>query len=379
MVSFCIIVIIYKGYFYKQGRHKIMKNKNNIKLTNVIDVEWRINKAGYAVPKIKLEPVKFSKVTVRYCNGYNAKYIRDNNIGPGTVVEIILHGKNSPSINSVVAVAKETDLLKYCPYCNAELKWCGSNLKCCNPNCENLVIKDTLIWTEVLAPVNKLGETTKIKLFTEIYGKVPSIETLMNGKARLYNNPEITDSNRMKKMFKLLFEDTPVQLYDAIKALNIPRFSGPNISKLAEYPDEVHKLVDIAYNGSCADGIEANHLISKLEYRLGKLNTEILTENMDKIARLKLIEKRIIWKSDNEIIPQKKKIAVLGNLSVRRSKFKNEISSAGFVLAELDRDTEYLITNTPESNSYQNKRADNWGVKTITENEFREKFLHNKE
>lgn len=78
------------------------KFKSETTQTEVLAVEWNMSKTGYAVPKVRLRPVLLSGTTVQYCTGYNAKYIKDNNIAVGSVVEIEKHGKIIPTINYAV-------------------------------------------------------------------------------------------------------------------------------------------------------------------------------------------------------------------------------------------------------------------------------------
>jgi len=71
----------------------------------VVEVEWNISKHGYLKPRINIEPVELGGVTISYCTGYNAKYIYDNNIGPGAEVDIIRAGDVIPLCIRVVKPA----------------------------------------------------------------------------------------------------------------------------------------------------------------------------------------------------------------------------------------------------------------------------------
>ncbi|MNK84246.1 DNA ligase [compost metagenome] len=79
--------------------------------TEVTDVLWRLSKAGYAKPRIEIKPVDLSGVTITYATGFNAAFIRDNDIGPGAIVKITRSGDVIPYITGVVkgSVAKMPD------------------------------------------------------------------------------------------------------------------------------------------------------------------------------------------------------------------------------------------------------------------------------
>ncbi|MDE6102940.1 MAG: hypothetical protein K2F60_00250, partial [Oscillospiraceae bacterium] len=54
-------------------------------------------------------------------------------------------------------------------------------------------------------------------------------------------------------MFDKLFRDESINLTDAIKSLNIPRFGDVNADKLAQYPELIKTLMNFACDGSCAE------------------------------------------------------------------------------------------------------------------------------
>jgi NAD-dependent DNA ligase len=72
----------------------------------VIDVEWNVSKDGYLKPKLVLEPTKLSGVVISNATAFNAKYIIDNKIGPGSVVKIIRSGDVIPHVLEVIKTAK---------------------------------------------------------------------------------------------------------------------------------------------------------------------------------------------------------------------------------------------------------------------------------
>ena len=72
----------------------------------VKDVEWNISKDGYIKPKLILEPTKLSGVVISNATAFNAKYIIDNKIGPGSVVKIIRSGDVIPHVLEVLKTAK---------------------------------------------------------------------------------------------------------------------------------------------------------------------------------------------------------------------------------------------------------------------------------
>ena len=80
---------------------KVRLDKNIVKAT-VEEVEWNVSKWGILKPRIRIIPINLNGVTITYTTGFNAKYIVDNNIGPGTIIHITRSGDVIPYIVSVI-------------------------------------------------------------------------------------------------------------------------------------------------------------------------------------------------------------------------------------------------------------------------------------
>jgi NAD-dependent DNA ligase len=76
----------------------------------VVDVLWSPSKDGFLKPRIRIEPVRLGGVTIEYATGYNAKFIEDNMIGIGAIVEIIRSGDVIPKILKVIVHAEKAKM-----------------------------------------------------------------------------------------------------------------------------------------------------------------------------------------------------------------------------------------------------------------------------
>lgn len=68
----------------------------------VKEVEWNVTRTGLLFPRIVLNPVQVGGVTVSFCSGKSAEYIKTNKIGPGTVLMISRSGDVIPEIRKIV-------------------------------------------------------------------------------------------------------------------------------------------------------------------------------------------------------------------------------------------------------------------------------------
>lgn len=85
-------------------------DENNLAVATVKEVQWNISKDGYLKPRVKIEPVELVGVTVQHATGFNAKFIKDNQIGPGAQIKITRSGDVIPFILEVVKPAKQAQL-----------------------------------------------------------------------------------------------------------------------------------------------------------------------------------------------------------------------------------------------------------------------------
>lgn len=81
---------------------KILQTEN-IRQTTVKKVIWNVTQFGILKPKLEVEPVEINGVIITYATAYHAKYIYNNNIGPGTIITITRSGDVIPYIVSIIS------------------------------------------------------------------------------------------------------------------------------------------------------------------------------------------------------------------------------------------------------------------------------------
>jgi len=90
----------------------------------VLDVLWTASKDGLLKPRVQFEPVTIGGVTITYATGFNAKFIKDNNIGLGALVRLIRSGDVIPYIKEVITPAEQPIM----PNIEDEYVWTESNV-----------------------------------------------------------------------------------------------------------------------------------------------------------------------------------------------------------------------------------------------------------
>lgn len=352
------------------------KFQSEVVVSEVIDVDWSMSKTRYAVPRVHISPIQIAGTTVEYCTGYNARYILDNNIGPGTIVTVEKRGEIIPNINDVIQPSF-AHMIDQCPDCGTDLIWDGVHLKCPNPECSNAIIQDTLVWLDKLVPTDFLGDKLKIKFLSELVHdnviRDMSVDSIMKS---TYVYPERDDEvqrTTFAKMWNNLHSDSDILMDDAIQALNVPRFGSVTSKKLSDYPNVVNHIINNAVNyiNEDDDTLDSD-LYTTLCNDIGNANADSVKQYLAKFARLRYIQNRLSTSIEDDI---KGHVAVTGKLSVKRSEFEKELKACGWILGNISKSTSFLITDDPNSSSSKNREADKFGITKVSELEFRSKYM----
>lgn len=91
------------------------KNMDDLQtaIVTVKEIIWQISKDGYINPVIHYNPVKLSGAKNHRATAFNAKYIYDNMLGPGSVIEIVRSGGVIPYIKRVIKGSKAPQMPEY--------------------------------------------------------------------------------------------------------------------------------------------------------------------------------------------------------------------------------------------------------------------------
>jgi len=76
----------------------------------VVEVNWQTSRYGYLTPVVVTETVKIGGFSLSSFSGHNAKFVVDNNIGPGAVIEVEHAGSVIPHIVKTITPAEKPSL-----------------------------------------------------------------------------------------------------------------------------------------------------------------------------------------------------------------------------------------------------------------------------
>lgn len=363
--------IVLNRRWFKHGNEisydaQAFKFQAETKLCTVTDVIWNMSKTNFLIPVVQIEPTELSGATVTYATGFNADYILKNKIGPGAKVKMMRSGEVIPFITEVTLHSTNdtaTYIPKTCPCCGTTLIRNGVHLQCPNKSCDNSATADMFCWINALVPLDNFGDKLRLKYLQTFVGKYNfTIEELMESvmtKGFIANPLRSQDNLFLEFLNKLKTRNFTMSA--ALKALNIPRLGDVTSRKLSS---NRQLIIDMLHSDNRFDYFD------ELSSIVGNA-TALSIVLSEKFNRLKLIEDRIGY----ETTYNKVNVAVTGKLSVKRSKFEQELSANGYQLSNISRTCKFLITDNPNSNSDKNKKADAWGITKITEADFRKQYF----
>lgn len=355
-------------YGYDEGAvvyHQVAyKFSAESKISTIRDIQWNMTRTNKLVPIAIIDPVELSGATVSRVTAFNANYIVDNDIGVGAEVLVMRSGEVIPSIVEVVKPISDTNIPTKCPVCGSDLVWdkTFTNLVCVNKDCGNKEYSDLQVWSSIIGKVDGLGDKIKFKSFEE--NCIYSIDDLYSIPYKKISGRDNTATGNKLDIFYDKLRVDEIDPIDALVSLNVPRLGRTTAKKIIDNKVDISNLYN---HESFVKFVESVRSI------VGNATANSISNNENKFTRLHYINIQIdmnYLSSESNSIKDMKKIAITGKLSMKRSDLEKLAEENGYISGGITKDTVYLVTNTPNSSSSKNKKADELGIKKVTEEEF---------
>jgi NAD-dependent DNA ligase len=331
-------------------------------ITNIIDIEWNISKNGNIIPTIIIDPINLGGVEIKRTSGFNAKYIYDNLLGPGSVIELIRSGDVIPYIKNIIKHSKEAKMPN-----NIQWYWDDFDIKILDKNNNNLLIKNIYYFFSTLE-TKGLGEKIIQKL---VNNDINTIKKIFNIKKEDLLNisgiKEKSASNIINSINKTI--NTNIPLYKLMTASNkLGEGIGHEKIKLIlkKYPN----LLNDYLNWSKEEFIDKLIEIKGWDSKTSNLFVNNFKYFIKFYNEIKDYIKLIIYEENNSSEIKKlnnKKIVLSG---FRDKKLQELINKEGGIITNtISSKTDYLIIKENYI-SEKIKKAKELGIKILTINEF---------
>lgn len=340
----------------KHPKNKV-KFKVNEEATKckVLGVEWNVTRMGYVKPVILIEPTEIMGVTVSRVSGFNFEYIFINGIGKGSVIGVVRSGDVIPYVTEVFQ-SVETNFPTWCPTCKKTLTIKSKELICNNPDCFYQNIYETShfftsMGVEFMSDktIENIGITSIQEIYNLTKENLEKLPGFGEKKAEIIINE--VKKTLITKPEKLL------------AAFGIPMI-GRTLSKqlCSKFTlDDLFEIKDPEVLG------------------LGPITSKSLIDNIEnyrelykflKSKGLKFIEEDMSTKTLKGTI-----FALTGEGPMKRSEIQKKIEALGGEVKGIGKETTYLVTNDPDSNSGKMKSAQKYGTNVIGYDELFSRWL----
>lgn len=266
----------------------------------VLNVEWSVSKDNYIKPKLNIVPTKLSGVVISNVTAFNAKFVKDNVLGPGAVIELIRSGDVIPHIQKVIKPSKTGKA----QFPDMEYKWTdtGVDIIATSSNTEQQIRELTFFFKKL--DIKNVDESTVKKMIENNINSIKKILEISKSDLsklqgfgekmieKIYGN--IRDRLNSLTMLDLMIASNIFGHGIGDKKLKKIMESYPDIIKLYsenDYDEIVNKIKELSgFELKTAEAFSIG-----LEHFIDMFNT--LQPDMRKQLRLSMI---IEPKTDNE-------------------------------------------------------------------------------
>ena len=329
--------------------------------TTVLDVEYKLSKDNLYKPRVIFNKITIDNVNIECATGYNAKYIRDNGIGPGAIVKIVRSGQVIPKIIEVIK--------------KVEPKMPDGKWQWDNTNTDAIFVK---VDSESLPKEQQVGRTV-------YFFKTLGIKNLSEGTInKLYDNKytslesilEIKNSDSLKGIDGLADKKITIILDCITQALSVNNLeeimAASNIFERSLGVKKL-KLIIEHFDNVMSDKITLDNLI--VIKGIGSVNAQQFLNNLD---NFKLFYEKYYSVKDEKDNADKKDVEIVKSLDKRL--IGKKVSFSGFrdkalekqielnggkVVSTISKTTDILITKDINSNSSSMKKAKELGIVII--------------
>lgn len=346
--------------------------EDQIATTEVLDVLWKVSKDGYIKPTITIKPVELVGVTVSKATAFNAKYIQDNKLGKGAIIEIIRSGDVIPYISKVIKPATKASMPDI-PFVwnETEVDIIVKDKK--GEYSDDIIIQQLVYFFSKL-DIKHISEGIITKLVDAGYN---SLEKILKAKKEDLVDIDGIGSKLIDKIFTNIedsFGEMELHIFMAASGAFGRGLGERKIKEiLKKYPDIMNKKW--SKNEMIENILTVDGFSDKLANKFAE-NFSDFVKFYDKvnsiydISHLKKHKNEVKKEKDNKFENQ-----IIVMTGFRNKEWKNIIESQGGKTTDsVSSKTTLVIRADDEEESTKINKAKSLGIKIITKSEFEKKY-----
>lgn len=339
---------------YPSNKVAFKVNKDPVE-ANVRNVEWKITRTGRIVPVVIVEPVDFEGVTVTKATGFNYEFIVSNDIGKGSVIDLVRSGDVIPYITGIKKRSeKGCNIPIECPSCGNALFVRGVDLICNNDICDVSAYYKVEYFLRTLGAENisyktlmKLGLNTIEDCYEIDEWEISSIEGF-----------GVKRGEQIIGEIQSTLQTSPEKL---LAAFGIPNISLITAQSIINKIGSLEKVFDS--DASKFERIEG----------IGEKTAKYLVDHLPKYVKLyEFLKENGLTFEDRGDKLKEKIFCLTGKGPMGRQNLINAIEGEGGLVKGMSKSVDYLVCANKDSNSGKAKKAHKYGTKIITYDELME-------
>jgi len=364
------------GRTEKFFRHSLAyKFEDDLFETTLLDVEWSTSKTGLVNPVAIFEPVEIDGTEVSRATLHNISYIKDLQLGIGDRIRVYKANMIIPKVHDSLTKGNNVSIPEVCPECEEHIEASCQNesetLHCTNDFCPAILIQKLVHFVSRNAMnIDGLSESTLTKIMNKIdITGFKDIYEFKNYRGWLINIEGLGEKS-VDKLLREIEKSREVTLDRFIYSLSIPligRTASKNLAKHFKYRYEDF-MPPVFFDTDFSDIPDIGDKMRDSLFNFLRDNAVWIE---DLASEMKFI--RPISYATSETDLTGKTFVITGSLNSfeNRDELKEKIESlGGKVSGSVSTKTTYLINNDKESSSSKNKKAKEFGVEIISEEDF---------
>lgn len=350
------------------------KWKDEIRKTELLEVQWNVSRTGLINPIAVFEPVELEGTTVSRASVHNLSIVKSLALGAGDTISVYKANMIIPQIAENFTKSGTAKPPSLCPVCGTPTEIEDDNgvetLHCPNPDCPARRIKAfTHFVSRNAMNIEGLSEATLEKFIDEgilkDFADIFHLERWRDQIVAMEGFGEKSFDNLLAAVQKAA-DTTPARL---LLSLGIPNIGAANAKMIAaECKNNWKKICALTEEElSAIDGVGAVMAKAYVEFFSDAQKQKTVNELLA-VVRL---DESFTEKSGGPLAG--KTFVITGKVShfENRDAVKAAIEAAGGKCASsVTGKTDYLINNNINSGSAKNKKAGELGVPIITEEQF---------
>lgn len=334
---------------------------DNVGATSVVkSIDFQVGSSGTITPVCYFEPTKVDGVTLKKCSLYNFARLKELGISPGSEVLIVRANGVIPRLEEVIkntgeAVKPPTE----CPACGSSVIEVGAFLKCSKPKECIKSKKETVLKYIKALNILEWGD----KLIDQLFDKklVNTISDLYKLTAQDLAGLDRMGEKSAQNCINALNDRKSISLERALGAIGIPGIS-----------ESTFKLIIAAGYDSFDKIAEATEAQLSSIKGLGEVKVLTIKTYFDNhyddaaaiLSHLEIGSKTTGLAGFN--------FCFTGSFKTAKREVLEDLvkSHSGGVKDNVTKDTNFLVTNDPNSGSSKNAKAKQLGITILTEEGF---------